>query len=140
MLPKQIPTKAQIIERYPRLHERFKSSLTDYYNHFLGLQQIAYGTDSQRENSLELVEEDLARDKDAFCYPESLEDIAQRVESPLIDFSELDRVHIQELIILIDHANELAKSRRLARGDSQEIYSILIPFLYGKLDYRETKS
>tara|TARA_Y100000310_G_scaffold343510_1_gene451492 strand:- start:1232 stop:1642 length:411 start_codon:yes stop_codon:yes gene_type:complete len=125
----KIKSKEDIIERYKSLRKDTKEMLTDYYNMFLGLRQIAYGEDWQIENALTIVNDRLNRGDSPFNQHCTRTSLDKKLEEDSIT---KDLEHISELDSLIEYVNKKAEEKELTPDVAKEVYDNLIPFLYGK--------
>jgi hypothetical protein len=126
-------TEGEVIERYPRLHQKFKNNLTDVYNFYLGLRLCAYGEDWQRDYALEGIARTLRDGQKPFplCMGNIDERIRDSVASEDGIFSQLDLEHLTELENLVGFLNE--RGSELGVEEAQEAYDLLIPYLYGRV-------
>jgi len=116
----------EIEHRYERLNIHIQRRLQDDYNFWLGLELIAYGKDWQREDALERVNGRISEGRPAFIITPAVDDFNETAR----EFSESDRVHLQELKNLRDYANQQAMIG-MPREAAQSIYRYLVIMLYG---------
>ena len=128
----QSRTPEEIIARYPSLTPKVRANLTDFYNHFLGLQLIAYGKNSQQAMEIKDIRHDISRGKEPFVEDPLASYYRNEINSGRVVLTPSDLEHITELTDLIHSLNIAAKSRALNQKTARKAYDLLIPYLYGR--------
>lgn len=129
----------EIIERYQKLNTEVKSMLTDYFNAWVGFDCMAYGKKWQREYFLtnsKLVENPYHMH---FTHDKIMKRMQRSLKKKDNVFTEKDLEHMTKLEELVNYTNSQANKDNLTREVVHEVYTHLIPYLYGRKTKRELR-